>query len=405
MENFGQTYQLQAMQPASSELSGFNTYQTENNKQILTTNRLVMKASTKMNKINVQSLHVAIKNVTLLYQGHDFQYFLLTIGSEDNFFEVMNQLMQQAGVYLVQPDILQQKKKNAFNQQAPLSQLTSPPASPTPMKVSFYLPDIYGATLWQSNKGQGVKIAVIDDGFDLSHDQFVQTKLLFSYDSETRLLDASPKAEKDSHGTKIASILFATNDGDEFNRDKKVVSGMVPLADFIAIRQPDTWTSNTILSFQLAKLSNADVINCSWHSLWLLEPIYDVVSDLARYGRSGKGTAVVFSAGNQGKKISPNEHEASIDKAIVIGAVNQQGKKYKYSNYGDSVDGFFYGGRIPVITQQINKKGNKGIFNGTSLAATIATGYIAGLIAQDSSITLKQIEQQIQQNIANKVLH
>ncbi|MCP4320317.1 MAG: S8 family peptidase [Psychromonas sp.] len=58
-----------------------------------------------------------------------------------------------------------------------------------------------------------------------------------------------------------------------------------------------------------------------------------------------------------------------MDKAIVIGAVNQQGKKYKYSNYGNSVDGFFYGGRTAVITLQ----GKRGMFNGTSLAATIVT--------------------------------
>ncbi|MCP4320316.1 MAG: S8 family serine peptidase [Psychromonas sp.] len=206
----------------------------------------------------------------------------------------------------MQPDILQQKQKNAFNQQTPLKQLASQSASQTAMKAPFYLPDIFGATLWQSNKGQGVKVAVIDDGFDLSHAQFTQTKLIFSYDSESRSLDSPPKTAKDTHGTKVASILFATNEEGDLNRDQKVVKGMVPLADFIAIRQPDTWTSNTILSFQLAKLSNADVINCSWHSLWLLEPIYDVISDLARYGRSGKGTAVVFSAGNQGKKITPN---------------------------------------------------------------------------------------------------
>ncbi|MCP4320315.1 MAG: hypothetical protein GY787_00330 [Alteromonadales bacterium] len=93
MENFGQTYQLQVIQADSTDLSGFNVYQTENNKQIMTTNRLVMKASTKMNKVNVQSLHASINKVTLLYQGHDFQYFLLTIGSGNNFFGVMNQLL------------------------------------------------------------------------------------------------------------------------------------------------------------------------------------------------------------------------------------------------------------------------------------------------------------------------
>ena len=74
---------------------------------------------------------------------------------------------------------------------------------------------------------------VINDGFDLKNDEFENLKTTFTYDLSDRVLNSSPKSDVDTHGTKIARVLFAKH-------DKKGVEGIAPLAEFIAIRQPET---------------------------------------------------------------------------------------------------------------------------------------------------------------------
>ena len=192
--------------------------------------------------------------------------------------------------------------------------------------------------LWEKSKGEGVKIAIIDDGFNLMHEDLQHIKTSFSFDSESGELNARPHHHKDSHGTKVAGIIFAAH-------NQKGIDGVAPEAQIITLRQPDTWTSNTIRSFQLAKLAGASVINCSWHSHWLAQPIKEIVDELAQHGRKGKGIAVIFAAGNEGKKILPDSIEASKESAIVVGSQSADYTRLKSSNYGETVDLEIYGAR------------------------------------------------------------
>jgi len=233
---------------------------------------------------------------------------------------------------------------------------------------------------WKTTKGKGVKVAIIDDGFNLKHEDLKHLNPIFSYDVDIATSVSTPNYHTDSHGTKVVGIIFAAH-------NKIGIDGIAPEADLIAIRQPDTWVSNTLLGFQLAKLAGADIINCSWHSHWLLQPIQEVVDELALHGRKGKGIAVVFAAGNEGEKIVAKSIESSIESAIVVGAHSDKYERLRSSNYGDYVDIEFYGARA----QTTLASGKYGNFSATSLAASIVSGLSALVLSQNPDLTTDEL--------------
>jgi len=221
--------------------------------------------------------------------------------------------------------------------------------------------------VWQTTKGKGVNIAIIDDGFNLEHEDLKGVNILFSYDTDNKNLDSNPKLKLDTHGTQVAGIIFAQHNGIG-------IDGIAPEANLIAIRQTTNITSDTVLSFTVASKAGANIINCSWNSPLLLEPVYDVIKHLS------KDIAIVISAGNSHKEITPFSTEASIDEVITVGATQ------KYSNYGDVVDIKLQSG-----VKTIKADGTYGKFGGTSATAPIITGLLALKIAQNRDKSLKQI--------------
>jgi subtilisin family serine protease len=376
----------------------------ESNQHVTLANRLIVKTSHKYSKKKLAKADKQINNVTELYQGKDFNYYAVDLESNANLQEVMDSLSKKKSILLVQSDILQATEKSHESKEHnenPLSKSLKKPQNKLQQQLNRekqlvnalprYLNFIGVKELWEKTKGKGIKIAVIDDGFDLKHDEFKNTKLSFSYDATEQSLNSQPKESIDTHGTKIAGVIFA-------NHDKKGVEGIAPEAELIAIRQPDTSTSKTLLSFQIANLSKADIINCSWNSPQLMQPIEDVVNDLAKNGREGKGTAVIFAAGNKGIEITTNSTEASIDSAIVVGASNLIGKKpLKFSNKGASVDLLSFG--MPIQTTLPDNK--YGTFAATSLAASITSGVCALLLSQNPELTLQQLQSELKKALEN----
>jgi subtilisin family serine protease len=220
---------------------------------------------------------------------------------------------------------------------------------------------------WKITKGKGVNIAIIDDGFNLKHEDLKGVSVLFSYDVDNKNLNSNPKVKLDTHGTQVAGVIFAQHNGIG-------IDGIAPEANLIAIRQTTNITSDTVLSFTVASKAGANIINCSWNSPLLLEPVYDVIKALS------KDIAIVVSAGNSHKKIEPFSTEASIEEVITVGATQN------YSNYGDILDFKIQSG---ILTTKEN--GGYGIFGGTSATAPIISGLLALQMAQNRDKSVKQI--------------
>jgi subtilisin family serine protease len=364
--------------------------------------RLIVKTNLSIDPKTLRSVDHQIQAVTPLYTGHDQIYYLVKMTSQNALAGGIKSLEKSKGVSLVQPDMLQLassshqklhlkiKNKPISDAQKDIIRRRLEQAEPSPYLAMLDIP-----SLWKTTTGKGVKVAIIDDGFNLNQPDLKHVKPIFSFDVTSRKLDALPQSARDGHGTRVADIIFAAH-------NNVGIDGIAPDAQFIALRQPDTWTSNTLLAFQVAKLAGADVINCSWHSDWLVQPVSDVVTDLATFGRKGKGVAVVFAAGNEGRQITPNSTEASINSAIVVGAINAQYKRMPFSNYGKSVDIWVYGGRArsALVSDKF------GYFSATSLAASVVSGVSALLLSAHPEMTLSQLVQQLKQrSLPKSVVH
>jgi len=338
--------------------------------QLKITNRLIIKVAPGISKKKLRSAVGFESNITELYRMHNGIYYILGVPQNHSLQVDLERISHLPFVNLVQPDLLQKR---------PLSEWPIATQNMSSILKSMKVP-----VSWMNNQGKGVRIAIIDDGFDLSHVDLQGTHVVFEYDVDTHLQNASPKHQRDTHGTRVAGVIFA-------RRNNIGVDGIAPEADFIAIRSTHTWTSDLLLSFYLAKINKVDIINCSWTSTILLEPIADVITDLVKTGRKGKGIAVVFAAGNQGVKLELGASEAALPEVISVGATDSEGHRLKFSNYGARVDLYALGFKVPTTMP-----GNKyGVFSGTSAAAPIVSGLIALKLAANASLTVHEIERDL----------
>ena len=316
-----------------------------------------------------------------IFTGKTFEYHKVTAVS-GRYVEAFNSLQKDKNILLAQPDLILKSYIEHDVKHDRKRYLIK--KLHTKRHAQNSSPD--NTSLSNQPSGQGINIAVIDDGIFTEHPALQHVQTIFEYDVETQSQSAAPIYKHDSHGTRVAGVIFA-----KISSPTRPVIGLAPDANLIAIRSPYSRTSDTLLSLHLAQLAGADIINCSWNSPLLLEPIADAINHLATYGRKGKGTAVVIAAGNGGQLIAENAIEASLDKALVVGAHTEQKYRMESSNYGPSVD--FWTSGEPV--RALSVSGGYTRFSGTSLAAATISGLAAIILSEDLDLTLQQLEQKI----------
>ncbi len=155
---------------------------------------------------------------------------------------------------------------------------------------------------WQRTLGSpDIVIAVIDDGFDLTHPAFTNKRLHpAERDFAVSGADPDPSSEgADYHGTCVASIATGSVDGDG-------MVGIAPGCTFLPIRLgfgPMAAPVDILEVFRYVS-QFADVVNCSFGtspaSFDRFAPEFrNAITELTRSGgRRGKGLVMVFAAGN-----------------------------------------------------------------------------------------------------------
>lgn len=386
--NFGERIYLDEMQeePGRYTVSGSTL-------KVKIADRLIVKTEASLQGEDLYRIDKRIGKVLSLYTSEGFNYYSVNYSYDANTLaqtavDLIDKLNGSQGVLLVQPDILQLDAK--------VKQTNSTTGTDGKESTYTYPNQLRLTRLWQNTLGKGVTVAIIDNGIALEHNEFSDVNTLLEYDVLTQQLNAMPKQQSEKHGTLVAGIIFARH-------DNKGVEGIAPEANLVAIRQPDSWTSNTLLSFQVARLADSDIINCSWSTPILMQPISDVVTDLAHTGREGRGTVIVFAAGNSGSKVISNQTEASIEAAVVVAASNSEGQRLAFSNYGQTIDLLAYG--LPL--QSVYFKGGYAPFSGTSLSSALVTGHIALLMSISPELTHEQLIFQVKNELGfgDQVVH
>lgn len=251
------------------------------------------------------------------------------------------------------------------------------------------IPPINACAAWNISKGaSSVTIAIIDKGVNQAHVEFTNTQFVNYYNCY--LNDSTSYVAYGDHGTQIAGIIAA-------NHNAEQIAGVAPLCKIMPINHPLSMGNST--SAQLASgiswayTHGADVINCSWgdqngtyyanlHSA-LLE---SNISDALTLGRNGKGSVVIFAAGNQAS--NNLDYPAYVFSDILaVGAINQSYSRYLMSSMGSDLDVMAPGTDIysTLLT------GGYGSSSGTSLAAPYAAAIAGLMLSVNPFLTQKDV--------------
>ena len=193
--------------------------------------------------------------------------------------------------------------------------------------------------------GENIIIAMIDDGFEIDHQEFNQPgKVIHARDISANVNNPRPGNPYNNHGTACAGVAAASGIN---------ASGVAPRAILMPIRLVSNLGSIAEAnSFKWAADHGADIISCSWgpeDGNWSDpdDPVHSILIDLpdstrlaidyaVSNGRNGKGCVITFAAGNGNEDCSYDGY-ASYDKVIAVAACNDTGKRSVYSDFGRSV--------------------------------------------------------------------
>lgn len=277
--------------------------------------------------------------------------------------------------------------------------------------------DINAIGVWPDYTGQGIVVAVFDDGFDQTHpDLIANYRADLSWDFILDKAGAQAVAIDDKHGTAVAGLIGAGANNQ--------IGGVGVAWDVSLIGYRGLADGSKADPFSKAVIrmldAGADISSNSWGtgSLFAFAAQSDQSSfvestrSLATNGREDLGTVVLFSAGNDRTKIVNNANydpTCSTPYAIVVAAGKANGLITSYSSPGASVL-VTAPGSDPDSIVTTDWQGSDGynklpgeagnytdvedtLFSGTSASAPIAAGVVALMLEANAGLGYRDVQE------------
>ncbi len=256
---------------------------------------------------------------------------------------------------------------------------------------------IHTSRILSHYSGRDVKIAIIDDGLDMYHED-LNNSVLYTYNIETNNSNVSHINSNNHHGTAVTGIIAS-------RKNNIGILGIAYNSKIIFLKDNDDISDSQIIElFNKAEELGADIINCSWGTYDVSDIIKDKIINLSNNGRDGKGIIFVFASGNDDRYMGNDE--SAIPEVISVGATDKDNLRTYYSNYGENLDLVAPGGYYVGITtlDPMNENGVSTIDNnyllandpngfiGTSASTPIVTGIIALILEKNHNLTRIEIE-------------
>lgn len=264
--------------------------------------------------------------------------------------------------------------------------------------------DVHAEKSWDITRGSGIRIAVIDNGFEVNHpdlkDAIVDGAGYFKQQgmSTSVFVNSLSEFPNNKHGTFCAGIALARANNETGG------CGMANQAEFIPIAAlPDQIGSQTTLARAVAYAADpskehvnalgADVISCSLgpnEGDWQLTSVLKLAIEFAvNKGRNGLGTPIFWAVSNGNFPIAHDEVCAHPD-TIAVGRSNRQDKE-DGSAFGPELD--FLAPGVDVYSTSVG--GNYTFSSGTSFAAPCAAGIGALVLSVQPNLSWQQVREVI----------
>ncbi len=276
--------------------------------------------------------------------------------------------------------------------------------------------DINVSQVWRDYRGKGVKIAVVDTGIDVKHQDLLKNiDFNLSYCYATKSSDPSVTKEEiqspfidEAHGTAVCGIIAAV-------QNEIGVSGVAPEASLVGL---NVFSDPKDSSFEDAMLyKGVDISSNSWGND-LGNGLDDdmIVLDAIEQKMKSDPIVYIFAAGNE----RSNTNLSSVLNSrytLPIGAVTDDAKIALYSNFGTNLlavapgGGGRMGDKMIVTTdlttpeygydsysgEHFDIKGNEtydytNIMNGTSAAVPMVSGVVALMLEANKNLSYRDVK-------------
>jgi len=287
----------------------------------------------------------------------------------------------------------------------------SPPAEdsgPDPLLAAeWHLPALTVPDAWSSARGEGTRIAIVDDGVETLHeDLFPNVVASRNYRRDVNpAAPALPCDQSDTHGTSVAGIA-AARDGNAVG-----IAGVAPRASLAAYNAiaAGAGTEADVADALRRDEAITTVYNNSWGAPdaegLLRDPgtlFRNTIRDGLERGRDGKGSIYVFPAGNGGcagpasancvADDSNYDGYANTPGVIAACGVDENDRKPWYAEPGANilVCGASGGSGRGITTTDV-QNGYTSSFGGTSASTPMVSGVAALLLQVAPTLTWRDV--------------
>lgn len=342
-----------------------------------------------------------LKVVEISLRDPDFYTVSLNAGTDP--FAVANSLVERDLVRWAQPNWF-------WNYE-----LKSTTPDDTYFGNQWHLTQILAQYAWDTETGAGkdAKIAIVDSGVDMTHPDL---NVLSGYDFISNDNDPNPNKAQDDHegvphGTSCAGLAGAkTNNG-------LGVAAACWGCPIIPVRLIGSYLYPSTIkdALEYAVDQGAWVVSNSWgpqgtdnYGNCISSPADNNQSSAVDYGRTngrgGKGTVMLWAAGNDACDTSYQGFLKDND-MLAISALESNGSLASYSNFGVEIDlsagagnyttdiqgAYGYNYSTGYDSDNLSDLNYTSVFAGTSAATPVAAGAVALMIAANPDLTFSGI--------------
>lgn len=248
-----------------------------------------------------------------------------------------------------------------------------------PQSFPWGITKIGAPTVWPTNTGVGVKVAVLDSGIDATHPDLV-ANYAGGYDFLDN--DDSPN-DVNGHGTHVSGTIAA--------EDNLIgVVGVSPGVDLYSLKFLDAsgsgYSSDAIAGIQWAVNNGIQVLNMSYGSYY-----YNRSEKSALDKAYAAGMLLVAAAGNRGDSLML--YPAAYSSVIAVAATDKDDSRAWFSSYYPDVEiaapGVDIYSTLPTYEVSLTTEYglNYGSLNGTSMATPHVSGAAALVFASDTNLS------------------